>query len=340
MKVPLRVRVAGLVLGLLAAFGIIGVSLDRGHANQTRLILDQERQDLTRQLENTILLFGRTLTAYAQDYSYWDETVEFLTTRDPEWEEINLTGSFTTYHANADWALNRRFEVCHAETNIPDTVLEAPPIDPGTLASALLADPDLHCFARVRTGLLEIQAAPIQRQSPTGRTTPIDGYFVVGRLWDGAMFADLGTSLDAQVTLVPAGSRSTDLGAEEHGDRIELRYPLKDASGVTIAELCAIRNVPFAAELEEAARRTRMTLAMVVPALLLLFFANFWWWVNRPLDDLSECVRDRDALRLAEWAARDDEFGNLAREIEPLLSSPAQARPKEWPPGNEGRDVA
>ncbi|MBK8229842.1 MAG: PAS domain-containing protein [Candidatus Eisenbacteria bacterium] len=311
-RVPLLLlTVTGIVIGVWGALQGEREALRDG-------FLREIEETAGRQLEQSIETSGRMLAAYAADYSHWDETANYVLTKDPQWATVNLEGTLGTFQASAHWVLDRRFQLIRAEFADGEAGLAVPPLDAARLEALTAQDLFFHCFTRDARGLLEIRCAPIEFQATERGTDPV-GWFLVARRWDETILSELGTAAAAQVLLVPTDSRSRDVSEGTRKDRIQIRHPLPGPDGQALADLRMIRVVPFAVALNETQRRTRLGLLLLLGPLLAVSAALMWWWVDRPLTELEDLLRIGRADDLKTWALRNRDHAGVARAATYLI---------------------
>ena len=145
-RVPLLLlTVTGIVIGVWGALQGEREALRDG-------FLREIEETAGRQLEQSIETSGRMLAAYAADYSHWDETANYVLTKDPQWATVNLEGTLGTFQASAHWVLDRRFQLIRAEFADGEAGLAVPPLDAARLEALTAQDLFFHCFARDARG--------------------------------------------------------------------------------------------------------------------------------------------------------------------------------------------
>ncbi|MCX7661486.1 MAG: hypothetical protein N2Z79_02235, partial [Candidatus Omnitrophica bacterium] len=70
---------------------------------QHLLFLQQKKEEHSLIFDKIIKLKSSSLINYAYDYTYWDEMVNFVLTRNAQWPEENIKASLSTYDADMAW---------------------------------------------------------------------------------------------------------------------------------------------------------------------------------------------------------------------------------------------
>lgn len=317
-------RVRARITAVLVASGI-GVCLMfllmRQNQNEQVNLLFDERVDATAQaFEHVLQLRASGAAAHASDYSRWDDMVEFVRTRDPEWARVNLLESSPTFELDAVWVYDADLRLVRTvdvggRGGIPDW-----PVTREGLAH-LVRDRSMgHCFARVPAGVLELWSAPIQPTADLERRTAPVGYFLIGRLWSPARLADLASSVSGEVRLQdhrPGDAHAT--GSHATG-RIEIHRPLTGADGVPLAELCYVTHYPVAAGVRRALNGGLVILLAALVLSMLLTYVALTWWVWRPIADITASLAADDPDRLGPTLAQPDELGDMARLVDAFFA--------------------
>ena len=305
-----------LLLSVLAAAFLAGVFAWRALEEQQADVLSESAaRDKTVFAQKILALRGRTLETLAVDYTYWDELVQFLRTRDKKWAAQNLDTSLDTYKACGVWVYDRQkspvYRVHGPDVRHPD-LLRVP------LSGAcdlLRKRPFCHFFLTTPDGLLEIHGASIHPTADPKRRGPHYGYFFTARLWDQASLQEVAALTGCAVTLRPPQQAPRLAGGNVAQGRIAFSLPLAGRDGKSVADL----HFESGSHIVEVIRRSTgraITLFIVFTVLLLaLLFACLLRWVSTPLSLLSNCLQTHDPAALTSLHRQNTEFGELARLV-------------------------
>ncbi|MDD2764530.1 MAG: CHASE4 domain-containing protein [Opitutaceae bacterium] len=317
MSIKLRFA---LMLGLLLlAFLVSLLVLRRLESQQSERVLADTRQDRIGLLERWIDLTGVSLRQFTNDYSQWDEMVNFLTRPDAAWAGVNIDASLTNLNAHAVWVLAPDGRVVHAVNRLSDPGLAQPPVPSAELLALAADTPFMHFFTACAEGVIEVRGAPIQPSADTTRTTPARGWFIAARLWDDVQINLLAQLTESKVTL-STSARPTP--AEPEDGSIHLLRPLADWRGRTVGMLYLDYRNP---ELEQVFKADTFEARVFVCFGLLVIFSlglSLQRWVLGPLDQISASLAQGDTAPIQLLLKERDrtELGRVAQLIESAFS--------------------
>jgi len=99
----LKLRFFLLLAGLTVVYG--GAILLLQHAEQMEKVdvLAASQAEESERLDRWLDLTGVALQQFVDDYSWWDDTVDFVHEQDPDWAENNLEVGLDSFHVSAIW---------------------------------------------------------------------------------------------------------------------------------------------------------------------------------------------------------------------------------------------
>lgn len=186
-----QTRLTG-VMVVAGIFAVLALVLSR--TNETRRMdayLAADAKEHGELLDHTVEMDGASLAMFTSDYARWGEMVQFVQTGDPTWAAVNIDEAIGTYQANAAWVFDAAGAPVHA---VRDSSLVAlrEPMPPALSVKDVFGDSHFcHYFIAGPDGPVEIRGATIHPSDDPERKTPVHGYFLVARLWNGQYLAEL-----------------------------------------------------------------------------------------------------------------------------------------------------
>jgi sensor domain CHASE-containing protein len=331
-SVSLRWKLLGFALGIALAFVGSAWVIHRGVAQPAFANLEERdaREHLER-VEEAIARDSDFLARYAQDYGAWDDTLAYLATRSPAYEEANLSAD-TLENLESDalilvdsdrmivWA-KRRDRATAALVDDPQLV--AVLINPA-LGLVSFSDPTARRSGIVMTreGAWLVGAAPI---TDTEKATPPRGALIYARAFDAEQASALGVRTRVSLEFspaprtAPAQAHWLDTASE---DTLFAHTLLRDVRGepALVARVALPRAI--SAKARTVATATTLASALVAVALLTGTWLVLSHFVVDPLERLTgHAVRVGSSgdlgARLS--STSEDEIGVLAREFDAMV---------------------
>jgi sensor domain CHASE-containing protein len=206
------------------------------------------RQDAQRAMDALSADFD-SLAVAAQEYAEWDDTYEFIETRNPAYIQSNLIDrTFTALRLNAIAIVNRQKQVLYSQ-GFDATRGRLQPADrsllnylagPGQTTLLQQDQPDrvISGLVSLPEGVLMVAARPIVTSQGAG---PIRGALVVGRWLDQVEIDRLAEGVELQLSLRPAVSleqfQAADSGTLGQPMTLEVSRPGLARSPISITAL-------------------------------------------------------------------------------------------------------
>jgi len=278
--------------------------------------LAQERRTSTDLIDKVVYLGGTALQTIANDYSLWDDMVQFVSTRDPEWPKVNIDPELEIFNVDVIWICDTTALPIYRVDIRGDSLASAYPLSAEDRDSVICNNRFHHSFARTKWGLLEIQQAPIQPTSDTLRQSPAKGHFMVGKLWSSAHLEDFSQLTGSQLSIEYSKERMDSLASQDtHDATINICKPLRDMRGRTAAYLVAKREL---ADWQNLRRLLLTQVGLMLGSLavaLIVLASSLYFWVSRPLTAVSRGLERENPELLGSLLRQNSEFGRLARLI-------------------------
>ncbi|WP_221030626.1 CHASE4 domain-containing protein [Actomonas aquatica] len=308
LRLRLLSLLAVLMVGFALALGLLHWA-EQGEQAALRANLQAEQtEDVTRFLE----LASAPLRQFVDDYSWWDDMVEFVGNPDPEWAQINLAQMVDFFDVDVMWVLALDGSPIHRESREAFSTL-AFPVAPADTTRLLARDRHASFFAETPSGIVELRAAPIQPSETTDRSDPAHGWFVAGRIWHPARVDQLAELLHADVALVPT---LQDLPLSTTEQPIRIVRPMEDYRGRKLADLVIDRN-STALAIRDAADQSELGIFIGFGGLtFVLLSLALRRWVLKPLSRLEAGLGADDPSPLGPLIHQPGEFGRLARLVD------------------------
>ena len=314
MKLQARFLIVFLVM-----FGVIGLLLI------TQRIFDLDRSKVL--LENELVqhkayftkissMDGQPLKSLSVDYSFWDEMVNFVKTKNAKFAHDNIDSGLGTYGSDMAWVYNLSGGLVYYKSVDDNPALADLGLSQAYLKSLYTNHLD-HFFLNTSQGLIEIRAATIHLGADEDRKTPPEGYWIVGRHWDDQYIATLS---DLTQSTIKLGGPKSDYGDHLGNNAITFGQPLKDNTGAVVATITSTATVPVVQNLSELYSRQLYLLIAFSIATMLMLVGAVWYMVLSPMRLISQSLALQSPASLNELAAQKTEFGALAKTVQQFFA--------------------
>ncbi len=286
-----------------------------GWRRQVELLLHERVEETDRVLRRALDLRANGARVHADDYTRWDDFVTFAHTRDPEWGNINITRSIATFDLDVAWVLDSQFHCIFTANPTNDSRIAPLPVSEQALAQALHEVPIRHFFTQSRRGLLEVWTSPIQPSDDFARKTPVQGYYIISRLWTTARIGQLDRDCNATIRVLPPGTVPLTPVVSHETGMVAVAVPLQGIDGHPVATVQLRTVYPLFARVNPTLRISALLVIAGVVLIILAFGQAMRLWIGRPLAAVTEALRYQRPGLLLVVAKRGDEFGQLARLV-------------------------
>ncbi len=258
--------------------------------------------------KDVIALKSEFYRKFAYDYSYWDELVNFLYTKNKKWASENLDSGLEDFNATAMFVLDIQKNIVYGISK--EGALKNPfeLIDKNKIETK---NPIFtHFYKKTPVGIVEFFGAPIQKSADTKRETTPYGYLLIAKKWDEKYLKTIGDLGQLHLRLEePNDTNHTD----EYG--IYTDIILKDEHGKHISSLCVENENPVSKTINEYA--TRSLILNTIVALMFIFILILFTTTNVsiPLSDISDALRGKNPKPIKKYLTKKNEYGEISSLI-------------------------
>lgn len=278
-------------------------------------ILTDRQQELQDLLGNNIYMCSRSLNAFAFDYTYWDELVDFMKTGDPVWAKENIEESMGTYDVSDVWIYHTGCSLHYSMSSSGETLPEIATITE-LLPRIFATDRLNHFFLLAPEGLLEIRGATIHPTEDKERKTPPQGFFIAGRRWDTEYLSMLGNLIGGSIEVVMKTTATPQPPKSEYEhDLFIISNELRSWDHKPVAWVVA--HIPSGA-VSYYLNTIWWSLGLnfgVLVTIVVLVALILLYWVVRPLHLIRSTLNSGNTASLAKIEWISTEFSDIAEVI-------------------------
>ena len=313
----LQARFLLLFVFLSVAVGLVLVLQRSLDLDRSRFVLQNELTQRHSYFTKITTTEGHPLDSMSRDYSFWDEMVNFVKTRDLSFAQDNIDTGLDLYGAHAAWVYRPDTSLVYTKASDGHTAPEQLGL-PKPFFDQLSAERLMHFYLNTTDGVMEIRAATIHPGDDSERKTTPQGYWIIGRFLDDEYITKLSNLTQSELKLGPGTAETIDRLDKQ---AVSFGTQLKSWDGQSVAVITSTASVPVVKDLETLYLRQLVLLLTFTVASILVVMISIWWLVLRPVRLITESLKSQNPSSLNALAKEKTEFGGLARTIQQFFSS-------------------
>ncbi|MGE5845535.1 MAG: PAS domain S-box protein [Ignavibacteria bacterium] len=315
MKITTKIFILISSISVIFMMGVILFKISED-AKVESLFKAEEKEKII-SFSKTIESIGKSLEVFAYDYTYWDELVEFMNTKDRQWAKENIQQSLATYNAQYVWIYKPDFTIFFQTDT---TGLKGLPLSTDNLKEMFKDTLFSHFYILVNDELLEIRGSPIQPTSDAERITKPAGYFFTGRLWGKEFLSDLAVQTSSMINLEPADDQNFLGGTQtvKTSDKdltATASMDLYGWNGKPVGRIISSNELPMLKNLNQFINSQILYFLIIAFSILVILSVFLFFNVGKPLKIISNSLQNEDPAQLNYLKNDKAEFGRLSSLI-------------------------
>jgi len=328
-KIQTKIFIFASILTLIVGFG--SVYLTTSNKKNIQMLFESREKEKEAVFDNLLKLKSASLLSYAYDYTYWDEMVKIVETKDEKLAKENVDTSLATYKANAVWIYQPDFSLVYFAGDDKVSGSKKFSLEASTLQQAFGSSLFPHFYVKTKAGLMELAGAPIQPTSDAERKTNPRGFFLAGRLWDKSYLDELANFMFGQVGLTSTNNTLENQTAKNPPNKSNLKdgiiffeRQLNGFDGRIIDSIYVLINTPTTKLLSQT--MTNQVYYQLITSLLviILAFLFLFRFIIDPLNRISQSLVEGDTKFIVNLTKKRDEFGQVAQLIVKFFEQKAE----------------
>lgn len=312
MKLQLR-----FMLLLLLVFGAVGSLL----VVQRSFDYERSQQILTSELNQRRSLFGagveaegKTFQTFSEDYSFWDEMVNFVANGDRAFAANNLDTGLDTFGADTAWVFRPDGTLLYTAKSADSTEDLSIKL-PKEFFDKVDNQKFVRFYLKEPAGVMELRAATIVPGNDPSHATKAKGYWIVGRFLHAEYLTALGESSQSDVRLVDAN-----VADSIAKDTASFSLPLDDWQGNTVARLGSTIKVTVIKELDDLYMREILLLLGLSALISTIISVAIWLLILRPIRRISDAITFQHPKQLKSVVNSGGQLGSLAHVVQEFFA--------------------
>ncbi|KAF0095751.1 MAG: histidine kinase [Puniceicoccaceae bacterium 5H] len=277
--------------------------------------LIREKSEQTAGIET---LKQESLTHFVYDYSWWQDTIDFVQAPNDDWWTEELEGVPELFQADLIWFYDRSGQMVYERNErneLPVGQLRLPARSQFETWMSDLAYP--HFFISTEYGLLEVAGSPLQPGEDLQRVTPAQGMMFAGRFFTEEYLGELQDLTNAYIRFeprhsLPEGQPSANLLQNSH---LQTATPLYGWDGQLIGQLVYDHQTQIFALFKQHLRSVVFLFVAILLVIVVVAAFSLPSMVLNPIIRLRTALTEQKERPLYPLLDRRDELGQLARLV-------------------------
>lgn len=316
-----RTKILLLLASTILAFSIAVVGYQYIKNRQERLFLRASIETKTQIIDNILKNKAEGFLAPVNDYSCWDEMVQYVKNPSYAWEESNLNTVLSAFDVSNAWIYNHELKLLYSayDSSLYD---ENFILDTKTIKKAFADSSYCHFFTMFENKLVEITGASIVPSSDSKHKSAANGYFIVAKLWDSNYVNVLEKALGSKIHINPIDS-TIQSNNNITSQNLNIVKTQKNVFGDEIVTINFTSKNQLAKDIATTNRFSIIILLLLMGTFIAFFFA-MQNWVSSPLKSIAQSLSHDDIAPIEKLDGKKDEFGEIASLIKNFFEQKIQ----------------
>jgi signal transduction histidine kinase len=282
---------------------------------QTEVFKKNEEEQLKRSVNLYISVKESILKNTLLDYTFWDEMVDFISSKDPDWATINLNPALSTFKFHAIWAFNTKNQLIYSLNDSGYPNLKNFPLAP-EIFNHLHQKRYVRSFFYSDTVIVEFLGSTIHPSDDPERKTEPSGYLFYAKVWNRDFIYEFSDVTATEIRLLKEDSN---LSRNENRN-IRIVKPLHTYDKKPEAYLVVSKK--FEGYLLYNQFSKNFIILLIISSMLiivvLIFTSNKY--INKPLLIIEETLKNNNPERISDLNNYTSEFSHIGEVIKNFIN--------------------
>ena len=308
MRLQLRFTLVFITIFLVASSYLL--LEQKFEIDRSNKVLSSELKQREGYFESIVSLEGRSLQAFDEDYSFWDDMVNFIKNNNVAFAHENLDTGLSTFNADTDWVYKPNGKFLYFSAANGSNTLQTLNLPP-QFFTKLSTSKFLHFYIYDTNQLIEIRASTVVPSNDPNHATQEQGFLLIGRILNKGYTKSISNLSTSSVTIAPSMEATNMIT----GSTVSFSEPLDDWDGQGIAVLRSSSTLSVVQDLKSQSIRQLELVAVLIFFSVCLIITLLWWLVLRPLALINRAIKLQNPPLLDSLRVQRTEFGRLADTV-------------------------
>ncbi|MCM8780450.1 MAG: ATP-binding protein [Candidatus Omnitrophica bacterium] len=316
----LNTKIILLVLSLLIIFTLAILAYKKLTQEALVELFQIQAKERIANFDKIIELKTKLLEMFVDDYTFWDDMVSFVRTKDKTWAEENIKVGSKSFGIDMVWVYDPGLSCVYSTCNLGEKGCIDLSFSKEILNTIFSGKKRFcHFFMRTPESLLEIRGATIHPTTDEKRLTEPQGYFLAAKLWDATYIEEIARITLGKINIVFPEEELPGI-SDLNKSLIKFSRRLSAWNDKTVAYLevaMQSRTIPL---LVKTLTRIYFIFVGFIIAIFIIIVIAILYWIVFPLRALSLALKNENVKYLEHIKHHKDEFGSLSGLIIDFLN--------------------
>jgi len=279
---------------------------------QEKLMFDASQVQFNNEVNSLVGLKTSSLNQVVYDYTFWDDFVKKIYSKDSYWFENNISSILKSFHFDYVSVYDTTFKLVHEATS---DGLELKGLVSMDVLAKLKTDKFLNYFQLTPNGIIQISCATVHPDNdPTHTLTKPSGFFVLAKSWDKSFIEELSLLSSSQIVFLQQG----DSVPQKADFTISVNRILNAWDGKTIGRFVFTRTTESMMLFHKLKDSMLLVLGLAIFCTGFIFRYAIRKWVINPLNLVTAILKSGNPSLIAKLQQSKGEFkdiGNLFNDF-------------------------
>lgn len=312
VRLSLHKKLGVLMFSFLFA-AVIGFSYAKYVQTKTiNLLCRNIEEEFTKKVN----LKAAPIKTFVNDYSYWDDMVNFVKSGNSAWAGENIDVCIPTLEADAIWIYGNDSSLVYSVTTPEANTARKIAVPQSAFEKMFGKNRFCHFFINVPKGLMEIYGATVHPTFDADRKTNPKGFLLAGRVWSKDYVKKLEQITGANIEILSQTDKNEPVKTAGYsGGQISFSNLLQGWDGKPVACAGVRMESQIVKNINSSLNRQFYSMAAIALAVLCLVYFFLVQWINKPLSLISGSLNFEDPGQISKLRDDKTEFGYVARLI-------------------------
>lgn len=281
---------------------------------QSEVFTATSKNQLIRSIDLYILSQEKNLKRTLWDYTFWDETIEFIKNRDIEWAKANLDPALNSFKFNGLYAYDLNLNKVHIHYDERYSFLEKLPLE-DYIFKPLHKKKYIHSFVYIDSVLVEILGSTVHPTGDPQKESPPQGYLFYARVWDQDFIKEFSEVTSTKIKLI----NNLPLVPVKYKNEIHIVKPVHSHNGKTVAYVIFVKVLKEYSLFSKFSKFFIMILVFASICIVTILVYTTHQYINKPLALIEESLKSNSTEKNRELSNYSIEFSQIGNLISKFI---------------------